>query len=201
MPLLTVWDPAQEKAVSSTYGGYLDRLSKWSDIREYLPFLYETAKSYEKVRVLELGARGGNSTLAFLAAAEAVDGFVTSVDIEKVTDNLRGLAPWREHPRWTFIHSDDMDPKILHKLPAEVDVLFVDSSHEYEHTLHELYAYMPRVAPGGVALFHDTRVFGSWSEEGDTIPPVSRALDDYCRETNLSWENREGRYGCGVIRL
>jgi cephalosporin hydroxylase len=94
-----------------------------------------------------------------------------------------------------------MDEAVQALLPAEVDVLFIDTSHEYGHTLAELRAYMPRVTPGGVALFHDTRIFGTWSGEGDTIPPVARALDGYCAEAGLSWENLDGEYGMGIIRV
>ena len=40
---------------------------------------------------------------------------------------------------------------------------------------------MPRVAPGGVALFHDTNIIGwpgyAWDRD---VPPVQAALDDWC---------------------
>ena len=195
MPLARVWDGT--KVATRVHDGYLDRLSRWSDIKEYLPLLYGTAKSYPKVRVLELGTRRGNSTLAFLAAAAAVDGHVTSVDLDRVTDARDGMLPWRKAPWWTFVHGDDMDSAVQAALPVETDVLFVDTSHEYEHTLGELRAYMPRVVPGGTALFHDTNIFVNQSE----VPPVAQALDDWCAETGLTWENIPGEYGLGRIRL
>jgi len=40
-----------------------------SDIREYLPLLHGYARLYPGVRVLEVGVRSGNSTVAFLLAA------------------------------------------------------------------------------------------------------------------------------------
>lgn len=200
MPVARTYDKAQGAVVTTLHDGYLDRLSKWSDIQEYLPFLHETARSYGKVRVLELGARAGNSTLAFLAAAEAVDGHVTSVDIDRVTDRpeMRRLSG---HPRWSFIHGDDTDEAVRERLPAEVDVLFIDTSHEYEHTLAELRMHMPRVAPGGVALFHDTNLYG-WggNPPRDDYPEVRQALDAWCAETGTAWENRPGVYGLGVLR-
>lgn|GEM_PF-1172129 len=190
MPLARTYDPALGEVVSTARDGFLDRLSRDSDIKEYLPFLFETAASYPNVRVLELGTRRGNSTLAFLAAAEAVNGHVWSVDIDRVTDAPDGMMPWRKCPGWTFIQGDDLHPAVRAKLPAEVDVLFVDTSHEYDHTLEECRAYMPRLAPGGVALFHDTTSF----------PPVAQALDTWCEETGRTWENRPGEYGLGVIQ-
>lgn len=187
------------KVVSTLHDGYLDRLSKWSDIQEYLPFLHETAKSYDNVRVLELGARAGNSTLAFLAAADATDGHVWSGDIGNITRYKDGMFPWRENPRWTFVHGHDMNPVVQARFPDEVDIFFLDTSHEYEHTLAELQAYMPRVTPGGIALFHDTRCKGPW-DMGEPYA-VARALDVYCQEKNLIWENLPGEYGMGVCRV
>ena len=190
-----------ERVVTTLYDGYIDRLSKWSDIQEYLPFLHDTAKSYPDVRILELGSRKGNSTLAFLAAAEIVDGHVWSGDITDVSRDPEGMLPWAQCPRWTFVCGDDMDPAAQALLPAEVDVFFLDTSHEYEHTLAELRAYMPRVAPGGIALFHDTNII-DWPGYGWTgdVPPVQQALNEWCEEAGLSWENLPGVYGLGVIQ-
>jgi predicted O-methyltransferase YrrM len=199
MPLLQTYDASRGKIIVTLQSAYLDRLSRLSDVREYLPFLHETARSYAGVRVLELGTRSGNSTLAFLAAAEAAGGHVTSVDVDPVTFSAE-MRLWARCPWWTFVRGDDMDAAVQSLLPAQCDVLFLDTSHQYGHTLAELRAYMPRVAAGGVALFHDTRVFGTWSQPGDTVPPVARALDDWCAESGLSWENLPGRYGLGVIR-
>ena len=202
MPLLRTYDPSQRKIVSSLKSGFVDRLSRWSDIQEYLPFLHDTARSYPQVRVLELGSRQGNSTLAFLAAADEAGGHVWSCDIDPVDSDPAGMLPWRSVSRWTFTCGDDMDPAVQAKLPAEVDVFFLDTSHEYEHTLAELRAYMPRVAPGGIALFHDTNIIGwpgyHWDRD---IPPVRAALDDWCAEAGLTWENTPGEYGMGVIRV
>jgi predicted O-methyltransferase YrrM len=201
VPLARTYDAAIGKVVTTARDAYLDRLSRWSDIQEYLPFLFETAASYPQVRVLELGARLGNSTLAFLAAAEVVHGSVVSVDLDRVTGERDGMHRWQNHPGWTFIQGDDMQPAVRAQLPAECDVLFIDTSHEYEHTLDECRAYVPRVAPGGVALLHDTKLMAwpgyDWQGE---VAPVWQALDDYCAETGLSWENLPGEYGLGVIR-
>ena len=201
MPLARTFDPARGKIVITLAAALADRMSRWSDIREYLPFLYEQARTREGVRVLELGTRKGNSTLAFLAGAKESGGHVWSCDVDPVDHDPAGMGPWRGVSRWTFVRGDDMDPAVQAKLPAQADVFFLDTSHEYEHTLAELRAYMPRVAPGGIALFHDTNLPGwpgyHWDRD---IPPVRAALDDWCAETGLSWANLPGEYGLGIIR-
>jgi predicted O-methyltransferase YrrM len=201
MPLLRTYDPARGKITVTIKSAYLDRLSRWSDIQEYMPFLYEQARSRPRCRVLELGARRGCSTLAFLAGAAESGGHVHSCDIDNVLAFRDGIGPFGASPRWTFTCGDDMDPAVQAKLPAEVDVFFLDTSHEYEHTLAELRAYMPRLAPGGIALFHDTHLMGwpgySWDRD---VSPVWAALDEWCAETGRSWEDMPGKYGLGVIR-
>ncbi len=201
MPLARTYDTSRGAIVSSLHDAYLDRLAKRSDVQEYLPFLYEQARSRPGCRVLELGTRRGNSTLAFLAGADESGGHVWSADIADCARDRLGMLPWARCPRWTFTRGDDMHPAVRAKLPAEADVLFVDTSHEYEHTLAECRAYVPRVAPGGVALFHDVNVY-DWPGYGWTgdVPPVRQALDEYCAEAGFSWEELPGEYGLGIIR-
>ena len=200
MPLLRAYDAASGKIKVTLKSAYLDRLARWSDIQEYMPFLYEAARSRPGARILELGARRGNSTLAFLAGAAESGGHVWSCDVENVLRYRDGIGPFAASPRWTFTCGDDMDPGVQAALPAEVDIWFLDTSHEYDHTLAELRAYMPRVAPGGVALFHDTHLMGwpGYDWDGERAP-VWTALDDYCAEAGLEWRDLPGRYGLGVI--
>jgi cephalosporin hydroxylase len=196
-----VYDAGRGGVVSSIRDAYLDRASKWSDIQEYLPFLHEQAWSRPGCRVLELGARRCTSTLAFLAGVAEAGGHVWSCDVQDVRQLPGGIGMWARNPLWTFVQGDDMDDDVQAQLPPVCDLLFIDTSHEYEHTLAELRAYMPRVAPGGIALFHDTNVYDwpgyDWHGE---VPPVRQALDEWCAEAGREWENLPGQYGLGVIR-
>ena len=201
MALRRTFDAASSTVVSTIYDAYLDRLAHWSDIQEYMPFLYEQARSRPGCRVLELGARRGNSTVAFLAGVSESGGRVWSCDIQDVRKIPGSPAGWAASLPLAVMIGDDMDPRVLGQMPGQVDVLFIDTSHEYEHTLAECRAYVPRVAAGGVALFHDTNLYDwpGYDWKGD-VPPVRQALDEYCAEAGLEWENMPGRYGLGVIR-
>ena len=70
--------------------------------------------------------------------------------------------------------------------------MFNDSGHEYDLTLAELRAYMPRLRPGGTALIHDPDI--SYDFFG-----VCRALNVYCTEEDLTWQRLPGQYGLAVI--
>lgn len=164
---------------------YRLRCQQDSDISLHLPFLYDSARGGT---VIELGVREGNSTAAFLAAGAEV----WSVD----TQYAQVPREWHGNPRWHFLQGDDLDPGILAALPAEADVVFIDTAHTYGQTLAELRAYAPR-AP--LVLLHDTQ-FLNGADSGTPDGPVAHALDDYCAEAGLSWSNRPGSYGMGCIR-
>ena len=177
------------------YSAYLTRCEVPSDIQEYLPLLYGYVRLYEGCRVLEVGTREGNSTLAFLAAAQVVGGHVWSVDIDSgVPLNPDGMGPYADYPGWTFTCGDSTHPAVLAAQPDQVDILFNDAGHMYDKTLEEIRAYMPRLAPGGTALFHDTRL--GWDNDG-----VRRALNVYCAQNSLTWRDLPGQFGMGVITL
>jgi predicted O-methyltransferase YrrM len=159
-----------------------------TDIRDHLRYLHDTARKYPRVRVLELGTRTGESTSAFLAAAEKTGGHVWSVDV----DGPQVPGHWLESALWTFTCGDDMAAVLPQ--PVHVDVLFIDTSHAYGHTIAELYKFVPRVMPGGVVLLHDTE----WRPPDH---PVAQALDTYCAEMNWKWRNHPGSFGLGEIEI
>lgn len=173
---------------------YEERCREPSDIRDWLPTLFGFATYYTDPVILELGVRSGNSTAAFLAGVDKVGGHVWSMDIHP--PNVPG--EWFDHPRWTFIQADDVRPPAL--LPALFDIVFVDTSHAYEHTMAELRLYVPRVRAGGVMLFHDTELLAP-EGVGEQPPfPVAKALDDFCSEhRQYRWANNSGCYGLGVM--
>lgn len=173
-----------------------------SDMQGHMGFLRETAGSYARPVIAEFGVRSGNSTSCFLAAAGDRDGQVWSVDIAEPAVP----AHWHDLESWHFLQADDISGEAQAWLPPELDVLFIDSSHQYGHTLAELRMYWPRVRAGGVVLLHDTE----WEQTGATPDEcrqlgepggaVTAALDAWCAETGLTWVNRHGSYGIGIIR-
>lgn len=146
-----------------------------SDIKDHLPFFVELCVTHNIQTVIELGVRGGVSTAAWLWGLEQTGGHLYSVDIDP--------APY-EADNWTFIQGDDL--LIADQLPAEADIIFVDTSHTYEQTKAEIDLYLPRVKK--FMLFHDTDVpeFG-----------VRPALD----EKTPGWVERPGSNGLGIVTI
>lgn len=173
---------------------YERRCETPSDIVDHLPRLFAEADK-PGVRVIELGVRTGNSTVAFLHAAERNDGHVWSVDISPPK------VPFKDHERWTFIHGSDMDAAVSSQLPVGVDVLFIDTSHHYEHTVAELDTYAAFVKPGGVILLHDTEVERPHLAPPNPAYPVKVAVLGFVERTGWPVEFVEECYGLGVIRV
>jgi predicted O-methyltransferase YrrM len=194
--------------------GYAARLVPWSDIQEQMPLLRDAARRYTRPVIAELGTRTGESTSALLAGAAASGGHVWSVDIGPST------GEWSHTGMWSFLSADDMSTEASAFIPAELDVLFIDTSHRYEHTLAELRLYGPRVRPGGTILMHDVELSigqmiaygepGAREDAGGPEHPVDEAIRVYCAENNLTWARQtdrpapaEGRpfFGLGTIAV
>lgn len=181
--------------MSEIYEGFQQRLAEWSDIQGHLQFLHDVVTEERARRVVELGVRDGNSTSAFLSGLEQKrhgDAHLWSVDIVPIN----APAAWWRSGLWTFIFDNDL--KVRDYVPEDIDILFIDTSHHYDHTLAELRLYGPR---SKTILLHDVdleRPHGA--PRGDPPFPVRAAINAWLQETTRKVEFREGSYGLGVIR-
>ena len=183
---------------------YRHASATWSDIYEHLPTLVDLTLELDARTVIELGVRTGNSTAAWLWGVEQTDGLVWSCDVAEPPAWLR------QFHRWTFHLGDDLDPETLSRAPAEADILFVDTSHRYLHTVAEIGAWSPRVRPGGAVVFHDTEVetFGADVHEPGSEPPfpVRKAVDEWTGAMSEAGcqaevEHHPNNHGLTIVRL
>ena len=152
---------------TDTYKRYQLACATQSDIQHHLGLLFSLARG----NVLELGTRGGVSTVALLAGVELHGGHVWSVDIE----DCSGVLP--AHEQWTFFQGDSRDPELpgrvaISRFPEEVkgiNLLLIDTQHEYEIAQAELKLWGPYLAPGGSICMHDI----------ETFPGVRRAAREF----------------------
>ena len=176
---------------------YAQRLRQWSDIQDHLEYLHDAVMGYTTPTVIELGVRSGNSTAALLHACFETGGWLFSADIDQpMVPTEFSTGPW------SFMRGDSVSEAVLQWMPGECDVLFIDTSHTVGQTLAELDAYMPRVKPGGVALFHDIQ----WLPPAISLPepggPVHEALTRWCTANEMEYGQRiskPGYYGLAVL--
>jgi predicted O-methyltransferase YrrM len=173
---------------------YQRRAATQSDLGHNLHVLFGAAAKYPACKIVEIGVNSGQSTTAFLAAAELVGGHVWSVDIDP---DCRFAAEYaREGSRgpWTFILGDSAQQATVDQTPDDADLLFIDSSHTYAQTRAELENYLPRIRPGGTVLMHDTDLPTQGEE-------VRAALDEILPGFGLTWRECGGENGLGLIQI
>ena len=168
--------------------------SKRTDISDHLEILYLEATRIRPELILELGVRTGESTFALERAARQTDATLISLDMEPTSY----VSDWEN---WYFVQEDDL--KFAHRfhlfavergLKPEIDFLFLDTSHTYEHTKRELDVWLPFLSTTGIAVFHDTNlgwlfrrrdgsIGGGWNNSRGVI----RALQEYL---GVSWDEK-----------
>ena len=167
-----------------------------SDIGEHLPHLRALVEKFNAQHVVELGARSGQSTVAWLAGLQSTGGRLTSVDLDEAPDI--GV-----HANWEHIQGDDTDETVLNKVDG-CDIVFIDTSHHYAHTLWELQTWSCKVRPGGFIVCHDTELQRPWDPpcpETDPDFPVAQAVDEFCAAEGFRWFNIPGSWGLGIIEV
>jgi predicted O-methyltransferase YrrM len=137
-------------------------------------------------RIVQLGHYYGYSALlvGFMLRAMGAGGRLLSIDIDpKATDFTQqwiDRARLREQVELYLGDSaaeSSLDAAVR-SLGGMPQLILLDSSHQYAHTLRELDLWVPRMEPGSIMLLHDTSVF---AQTFDTAAAggVQRALDEW----------------------
>ena len=164
-----------------------------SDIVDHLPTLVDLVVEHDCQHVIELGTRTGVSTIAFLYALEQTGGSLLSIDL----DGRPLIGDW---PHWDFVQGDDLDPQIFAQCDL-TDLVFIDTSHGYRHTLQELYLYSHLVRRPGLMVLHDTELEHPIGEPLKPAFPVKKAIVEFCEEQSYEWSNNPACFGLGIIRV
>lgn len=170
-----------------------------SDIYQHLPILYEYAKNCD--HVTEMGARGGNSTRAFLYANPKK--FV-SYDYQYKTPEphllheVNKLISIFEKSKEIGINCEYIGEDVLNVEIEETDLLFIDTWHCYEQLKKELQLHAGKVKK--YIAFHDTFTYGQKGEgypnmdvnhpRRDTFDGnggIRKAIDEFL-EQNTEWK-------------
>jgi predicted O-methyltransferase YrrM len=127
------------------------------DSDQHIMTLFSIALASKSKIMIELGVRGGDTTIPLLEAAKINDAILYSVDINdtdfEVRDDLK--------PHWKFVKSDAIE--FLESWDSEktVGFFYVDDWHSYEHVKRELEIIDSLVSPSSVVLLHDLMYGGT----------------------------------------
>jgi len=129
-----------------------------TDISDHLVLMFVESLAIRPSLIVELGVREGESTFVFERVARIFDSHLVSVD-------LQDCSHVSSYPKRTFIRSDDITfaerfPQWCeeHGVLPSIDVLFIDTSHELEHSLRELESWFPFLSDRCKVFFHDTNI-------------------------------------------
>jgi predicted O-methyltransferase YrrM len=158
-------------------------LQSWADEQVDMAPHYRTLIRYASDcgTIVEFGVRGGVSTWALLDGLPEY-GALWSVDVVDcvVPPRVSGDA------RWVFLVGDDLDPAIQAQLPDRADLVFIDTSHEYEQTAGEL-AYAATLRPARIVM-HDY-----------VMEPVARAATEFCASEGWTVVDNELPFGLATL--
>lgn len=153
----------------------LERPFSWV---EHIPFAFFLVEFLRPSVIVELGAHTGNSFNGFCEAVQRTGSSTQCFAVDtwqgdehagaydsSIYDALSAYQ--KEHYesfasllRMTF---DEALPQFENK---SIDLLHIDGLHTYEAVKHDFDTWLPKVAPGGIILFHDIVVrennFGVW---------------------------------------
>jgi cephalosporin hydroxylase len=159
---------------------------KKTDISDHLETLFVECLNIESKLIVELGVGDGESTYVLERVANLWGAKPVSVDIE----DRHEVSNFKDR---IFIQKDDIAfaaeftewcrQKNIEPL---IDILFIDTSHLYDHTVTEIKAWFPYLAARSKVIFHDTNISevfirkdGSTGKGWDNQRGVIRAIEEY----------------------
>ena len=149
-----------------------------TDISSHLePIFLEASRTNPRL-IVELGVREGESTFVLERVARRCGGTLVSVDVADCSSVCH-------FENWHFVQEDDVafghrfaDWSREHGVAEQIDVLFIDTSHLYDHTIAEIQAWLPHLSAAGVVIFHDTNLKRLYRRRDGTL--------------GLAWDNSRG---------
>jgi len=121
------------------------------DSDRHLMTLFGMVMGQRPKRILELGVRGGSTTLPLLVAAKAVGAKVVSVDYQPTIFE----CPEELRPYWEFVQMDALEYLAALDKSIVQDFVYVDDWHSFPHVANELAMLDECVTPSSVIVLHD----------------------------------------------
>ena len=118
----------------------------------YYVYLAKLVKALQPRKVVELGTDIGRSGLFIMTQLPEKSEFWT---VEIGDHPAVDLDPFKGDPRLHILKGSDLDPRNTNQIGGGIDLLFVDTNHEYTQAMTEWAVYKMQMNRPGVAVFDD----------------------------------------------
>lgn len=194
----------------------LEQLAKevpqnWGTPDDDLDMLAAIASISKAQKILQFGTAYGLSAvvLADIAAQNGGDAKLITVDPDQNMNaaakrycELAGVGGLV-----TVIDAFSTDPVLLRELKrqGEWDLIYLDTTHQYEHTRDEILLISPLCSERTVWLFHDASLFAAEQLDQRKQGGVARAIREFAA-LNPRWQTFTfqkpafGQYGIGMLQ-
>jgi predicted O-methyltransferase YrrM len=167
------------------------------DSDKHVMTLFSIALGCGAKNIIELGVRGGDTTIPLLEAAKLTNGTVYSVDISEPPKLNESLIS-----NWVFSKKDAIEFLEGWDVDKNIDLVYIDDWHSYAHVKKELELLDSLVSPGTVILLHDlmygescpvyhcdlTMETGQWAQ-GGPYRAVAELNPQFWEFATLPWNN------------
>lgn len=188
------------------------RNSGSASIDPIITYLKDRFKNTKDLKVLEIGARYGDSSLKIISNLSVykyviIDPYETYQDYEndgfdnviklKGADHIFNETRKRlegKVPVLLFHRNYSNDKKLIKNISEEMfDLIFIDGNHEYKYVFDDLQNYYPLLEDGGVLCGDDYHTRSKKNDWLGTIPAkdkrpmVYEAVKDFSEKNNLNY--------------
>ncbi len=173
-------------SLSRTLEAIRQRSQRQTDICDHLETLFIECLNLPAKMIVELGVEDGESTFVLENVARLWNARLISVDIA----DCKKVSSYRKR---LFVQMDDIAFARefshfceVHNIEPGIDILFIDTSHLYNHTVQEIQSWFPFLSAHSKVIFHDTnmkeifhRKDGSTGRGWNNERGVIRAIEEY----------------------
>lgn len=152
--------------------GYWTKHRKWSTEDEVYEFLYGLTRAIKPKNCLEVGTFIGDGAVAIAQALKENEaGKIWTIDITAFEDVEEKLKQYDN-----IVMVRGRAPEVFATLPfKELDLIFLDSGHDYGQVITELRAVEKYLTKGGFIVIHDI-LHVHWGQF------VQRAVNEFMSE-------------------
>lgn len=157
--------------------------SKNTDISNFIPIIFAYTIVANPKNILELGIRTGESTISFSKAAALINAKLFGVDLDAQIPTIYRTLNNASYFSMNDLEFPDFYIGDTRFNKDKMDIIFIDTSHLYNHTVDEIKKFLPLLSDDGMLMFHDSNMCPI--ENNGLYVRLNRTIDG-------GWNNEKG---------